>query len=247
VPNGQPTWSRRTGAPKASATRRDRSPPVHAGYTRSRQVEECNGHERSPKESRNRRSDRQRSHHQAALQAAGESSSLPPQLPRALRALGHEAVVTEDGASPYGQGGANGASGYRGHPRRPCHPRATTGGQSWYRADNHGHIHSTAELGVTRSCSEERITATRLIRISPRRDRPPCWPRTPSRRCNTEPVTTGGLVSRASGYESPECIADRSNSPPRTPPRNAAHSAGVNISTGPCLFFESRTAIRVSL
>jgi hypothetical protein len=29
-------WSRRTGAPQASATGRDRSPPVHGGYTQGR-------------------------------------------------------------------------------------------------------------------------------------------------------------------------------------------------------------------
>jgi hypothetical protein len=46
------SWSRRTGAPEASATRRDRSPPVHGGYTRSRRVTERNGHERSPRELR---------------------------------------------------------------------------------------------------------------------------------------------------------------------------------------------------
>jgi hypothetical protein len=85
-------WSRRTGAPQASATGRDRSPPVHGGYTRSRQVEDCNGHQRSPRELRNRRSDRQRSRHQAPLQATGQSSSLPP-LPTGLLL----AAVREEG------------------------------------------------------------------------------------------------------------------------------------------------------
>jgi hypothetical protein len=36
-------------------TGRDQSPPVHGGYTQSRQVEDCNGHERSPRELRNGR------------------------------------------------------------------------------------------------------------------------------------------------------------------------------------------------
>jgi hypothetical protein len=78
--------------PQASATGRDRSPPVHGGYTRSRQVEDCNGHQRSPRELRNRRSDRQRSRHQAPLQATGQSSSLPP-LPTGLLL----AAVREEG------------------------------------------------------------------------------------------------------------------------------------------------------
>jgi hypothetical protein len=60
-------WSRRTGAPEASATGRDRSPPVHGGYTRSRQVGGCNGHQRSPREQRYRRSDRQLGRDQVAL------------------------------------------------------------------------------------------------------------------------------------------------------------------------------------
>ncbi len=64
--------------PGASATGRDRSPPVHGGYRRCRQVAECNGHQRSRRELRNRRSGRERSRHQAPLQAAGRSSSLPP-------------------------------------------------------------------------------------------------------------------------------------------------------------------------
>jgi hypothetical protein len=79
-------WSRRTGAPEASATGRDRSPRVHAGYTRSRQVGDCNGHERSPRVARNRSSDRQRSRHQAPRQEAGRSSSLPTHA--ALRPAG---------------------------------------------------------------------------------------------------------------------------------------------------------------
>jgi hypothetical protein len=71
-------WSRRTGAPEASATGRDRSPPVHGGYTRSRQVGECNGHERSPRELRNRRSDSQRSRHQAPLRRRARVRVSPP-------------------------------------------------------------------------------------------------------------------------------------------------------------------------
>jgi hypothetical protein len=56
-------------------------PPVHGGYTRSRQVEERNGHERSPRELRNRRSAHQRSRHQAPLQEAGRSSRRLSQVP----------------------------------------------------------------------------------------------------------------------------------------------------------------------
>jgi hypothetical protein len=64
--------------------------------------------------------------------AAGRGGADPPgrrrQLPRGLRAPGHEAVVTEDGASPSGRAGAVAAT--CGHCRscRPCHPRAISSG-----------------------------------------------------------------------------------------------------------------------
>jgi hypothetical protein len=98
-----------------------RNPPVHGGYTRSRQVEERNGRERSPRELRNRRSARQRSRHQVCLQEAGQSSSLPTRLPRALRPLTHETVVTEDGPPPPAEPGAvtNRWSHRRSHPAVP--------------------------------------------------------------------------------------------------------------------------------
>jgi hypothetical protein len=75
-------------------------------------VGECSGHERSQPVARNRRSGHRASHNRATGQEAGQSSRLPTRLPRALRALAHEAaVVTEGRPSPYGHGGANGATG----------------------------------------------------------------------------------------------------------------------------------------
>jgi hypothetical protein len=58
-------------------------PPVHARYTRGRQAEECNGHERSPRVRSNRRSARQRSRHQAPFRrrARVRVSPPPPQGP----------------------------------------------------------------------------------------------------------------------------------------------------------------------
>jgi hypothetical protein len=47
-----------------------------------------------------RRSAHQLIHDQRTLQAAGQSSSLLTRLPRALRTLAHEAVVTEDRPHP---------------------------------------------------------------------------------------------------------------------------------------------------
>jgi hypothetical protein len=72
-------WSRRTGTPQASATRRTggQRPRVHAGYTASRQEGECSGHERSRAVTKNHRSADQHSRYQATLGEAGQSSSLP--------------------------------------------------------------------------------------------------------------------------------------------------------------------------
>ena len=83
---------RRTGAPGGACDRTDRRPPVHSGYTQSRWAEVCNGHERSLRELRNHRSEQQHSRHQAPLQTAGQSSSLPP-LPTGLLL----AAVREEG------------------------------------------------------------------------------------------------------------------------------------------------------
>jgi hypothetical protein len=93
------SWSRRTGAPEASATRRDRSPPVHGGYTRSRRVTERNGHERSPRELRNRSSARQRSPTRHTFRRRARVRVSLPWLPQALRTLAHEAVVTEQASA----------------------------------------------------------------------------------------------------------------------------------------------------
>jgi hypothetical protein len=73
----------------------------------------------------------------------------PIRLPRALRALAHEAVVTED--RPHRRVRAEqGASRFRCHPRRPCHWRAIHSGLDRSRADNHGQRRSSIDLrGVT--------------------------------------------------------------------------------------------------
>jgi len=59
--------------------RPDGKAPVHDGYTPSRQLWDGNGHERSRPVTKNRRSTNQRSRYQAALEEAGQSSSLPTQ------------------------------------------------------------------------------------------------------------------------------------------------------------------------
>jgi hypothetical protein len=54
-----------------------RKPPVHGGYTRSRQAAECNGHERSQAVARSRRSSRQHSDDLVVLQKAGREFESP--------------------------------------------------------------------------------------------------------------------------------------------------------------------------
>jgi hypothetical protein len=88
-------WSRRTRAPWASVTERDRSPPVDVGHTRSQQVGSIAGTKRSPRELRTRRSDRQRSRHQAPFKRRARvrvsqpaAASPPGSWPRRLRHRG---------------------------------------------------------------------------------------------------------------------------------------------------------------
>jgi hypothetical protein len=49
-------------------------------------------------------------------------------------------------ASPYGQGSADGATEYQGHPRHPCHYRATHNSPERSRPDNHGQPRSSLSL-----------------------------------------------------------------------------------------------------
>jgi hypothetical protein len=100
---------------------------------------------------------------QTAKQRGTGFEPLTPPAAAGLRPFANEASGRRGLASPAHKLMPTRTGSNHARPRRPCHPHAITGGQPWYRADNHGHLHSTAELGVTRSCSEERITGTCLI------------------------------------------------------------------------------------
>jgi hypothetical protein len=78
----------------------------------------------------------------------GRSSSPSTQLPRALRALAHEAVVTEDGPHPAVELGAVAARCEPRRSRRPCHPRAIRSGHERYPTDSHGHFEEAVGLGA---------------------------------------------------------------------------------------------------
>ena len=132
--------------PLRSTDRRPR-PAVHAGYTQGREVRECNGHQRS-RRTKEPQVSPSAGPHQATLQKAGQSSSLPTRLPRALRALAHEAVVTEDGPHPLAELGAVAARCEHRRSRRPCHPRAISSGHERYPADSHGHFEEAVALGT---------------------------------------------------------------------------------------------------
>jgi hypothetical protein len=108
-PQRSPTDTSGAAAPRSAARSRDPIEPVIHGMqafvgTRSVYTEPADrGVQRTPAVdtgTKHRRSARQPSREQAALWEAGQSSSLPPGLPRALRALANEAVVTEEGPRP---------------------------------------------------------------------------------------------------------------------------------------------------
>jgi hypothetical protein len=67
-------------------------------------------------------------------------------LLRALRALGNDAVVTEEGPHPRDQLGAGAVRWEHRRSRRPCHPRAISSGHQRYVAVNHGHFEMAGAL-----------------------------------------------------------------------------------------------------
>ena len=90
-------WSRRTGAPKASATGRDRKPPlVRAGSAADGQTMDNSGHERALTDRRNRRSSDLQAPDLWRRRRPQWSSSLPTQTSgRVARAQpGHPAQST---------------------------------------------------------------------------------------------------------------------------------------------------------
>jgi hypothetical protein len=139
-------------------------PPVHGGYTRSRQVEKRNGHERSPRELRNRRSGRQRRRHQAPLQTGGRvrvrvshpAAMRPPALPTRLR-------ITEDEPHPPAE---LGGVGTRCEPRRSHrwgHPRAIRSGRERYVADRESALERHTAFLQKGDAPAERHPSKRLI------------------------------------------------------------------------------------
>jgi hypothetical protein len=68
-----------------------------------------------------------------------------PDLPRALRTLGHEAVLTEDEPHPLADLEPSLPRGNVVVLADPCHSRAITSGHQRYAADSHGH--SRTRLG----------------------------------------------------------------------------------------------------
>jgi hypothetical protein len=69
-------------------------------------------------------------------------------LPRALRALAHEAVVTVDEPRPLAELGAVAARSEPSRSRRPCHPRAISSGHQRYVAVSHGHSDRAGTMGI---------------------------------------------------------------------------------------------------
>jgi hypothetical protein len=72
----------------------------------------------------------------------------PSKLPRALAALAHEAVVTEDRTHLAVELGAVAARPKHRCSHRPCHSRAISSGHERYPADSHGHSERAVRLGA---------------------------------------------------------------------------------------------------
>jgi hypothetical protein len=125
---------------------RDWKPPVHGGYTQGWRMGDCNGHQRSPRGPMTRRSGRQHSDHQGILQEAGQSSSLPTQLPRALPGSCPREVAQRGRASPSGRSGSHRRQVEHCRSCRPGHPRAISSGHQRYPAVSHGHSEEAGGL-----------------------------------------------------------------------------------------------------
>src|SRR4029453_6339013 len=76
------------------------------------------------------------------------NDEVTPQSAAPLRGLPTRQVVTGTGLAPAREVVPQPAGPKHVRPRRPCHSRATSGGQPWHRADNHGHTHPTDRLAI---------------------------------------------------------------------------------------------------
>jgi hypothetical protein len=83
-------------------------------------------------------------------------------LPRALRALAHEAVVPENGPHPTDRREPTARPGTPCHPRRPCHERAIHSRPERSRTDNHGQRQYGLDL---RRCLPSQVTTLRDLAL----------------------------------------------------------------------------------
>jgi hypothetical protein len=95
-----------------------------------------------------RRAERRRRPRTGIVSGGGPESNLPTRLPRALRALAHDAVVAEVGPYPLAVLGAVAATFEERRSCRPCHPRATSSGHQRYPADSHGYFEEAVGLAA---------------------------------------------------------------------------------------------------
>jgi len=136
--------SRRTGVRTGVCDRRDR----RRRNTSHWRVRERYGHQRSPQVPRRRRSPFRPGHERTTPREAARVGVFPPRLPRALRALFHEAAGRGGRASSFRRAGAIATRFEHRRSHRPCHPRATSSGHGRYPADNHGHFAKAGGLGA---------------------------------------------------------------------------------------------------
>jgi hypothetical protein len=106
--------------------------------------------------------------------AGGAQFESPTRLPRALRALAHEAVVTEDEPHPNGQAGANHAARYPASSStavpQACHSQQVLNGPERTTTDNH-EAGSTCAVSHPRRCQQHPIRLWARGRFARGRDR----------------------------------------------------------------------------
>ena len=97
-------------------------------------------------------------------------------LPQALRALGNDAVVTEEEPHPTFMVEPTAPRGCKSHPHRPCHQRAIHSSPDRFPADNHGQRQGCLKLRCCLS-SQVIVRPDLALQASGRRFESTRWPK----------------------------------------------------------------------
>jgi hypothetical protein len=115
--------------------------------------------------------------------SAGASAANGARLPRRLRRLANEWMLTEDGPHPTVRVEPTARPRTKRRSHRPCHPRATSSGHQRYLADSRGHSGRAVALGdplltcageTGRNCMACKRSSARLRCQQSASNRTPC-------------------------------------------------------------------------